>query len=63
MARSPKQARQFITHGHIAINGKRNTIPGYRVNRVEEGQISYYGKSPLANEVHAERTRIAKTGR
>ena len=22
LARSPKQARQFITHGHIAINGK-----------------------------------------
>ncbi len=62
-ARSPKQARQFITHGHIAINGKRVTIPGYRVNRAEETQISYYGKSPLALSDHAERARIAKTGR
>ena len=43
LARSPKQSRQFITHGHIAINGKRVTIPGYRVNRAEETQISYYG--------------------
>ncbi|HVP94199.1 MAG TPA: 30S ribosomal protein S4 [Methanoregulaceae archaeon] len=63
LARSPKQARQFITHGHIAINGKRVTIPGYRVNRVEETQISYYGKSPLTLSDHAERARIAKTGR
>jgi small subunit ribosomal protein S4 len=63
LARSPKQARQFITHGHIAINGKRVTIPGYRVNRTEETQISYYGKSPFTLSDHAERSRIAKTGR
>jgi small subunit ribosomal protein S4 len=63
LARSPKQSRQFITHGHIAINGKRVTIPGYRVNRTEEMQISYYGKSPISASDHAERARIAKTGR
>jgi small subunit ribosomal protein S4 len=63
LARSPKQARQFITHGHIAINGKRVSIPGYRVNRVEETEISYYGKSPIVLPDHAERARIARTGR
>ncbi len=60
LARSPKQARQFITHGHIAIAGKRVSIPGYRVNRSEETQISYYGKSPVADANHAERARITK---
>ena len=33
LARTPKQARQFITHGHIAIGGQRVTVPGYRVTR------------------------------
>jgi small subunit ribosomal protein S4 len=63
LARSPKQARQLITHGHIAINGKRCSIPGYRVTRAEESQISYYGKSPLAASEHAEKARITKQGR
>ena len=60
LARSPKQARQFITHGHIAIGGRRVTIPGYRVARAEETQIAYYGKSPLAGPDHAERARITR---
>jgi small subunit ribosomal protein S4 len=63
LARSPKQARQLITHGHIAINGKRVSIPGYRVKRTEETQLSYYGKSPLTLSDHAERARIGKVGR
>ncbi len=63
LARSPKQSRQLITHGHIAINGKRVSIPGYRVNRAEETQLSYYGKSPLTLSDHAERARIGKVGR
>ncbi|MCE5297929.1 MAG: 30S ribosomal protein S4 [Methanoregulaceae archaeon] len=63
LARSPKQARQLITHGHVAINGKRCSIPGYRVTRAEESQISYYGKSPLAASEHAEKARITKQGR
>jgi small subunit ribosomal protein S4 len=62
-ARSPKQARQFITHGHIAINGKKVTIPGYLVNAEEEEHISYYSKSNLVSDIHAERQRIAKVGR
>jgi len=60
LARSPKQARQMVTHGHIAIGGRRTTIPGYRVSRIEEGQISYYGQSPFTSDSNAERTRIAK---
>ena len=30
------QARQFVSHGHIKINGKRVTIPSYRVSPGEE---------------------------
>jgi len=60
LARSPKQARQLITHGHIAISGRRVSIPGYRVSRAEETQVSYYGKSPLTSDSHAEKARITK---
>lgn len=60
LARSPKQARQLITHGHIAIAGRRVGVPGYRVSRNEETQISYYGKSPFVTDSHAERERITK---
>ena len=63
LARSPKQARQFITQGHIAISGRKLTIPGYRVKRNEEDRIEYYGPSPFTNEVHPERERVMKGGR
>ncbi len=62
LARSPKQARQFITHGHIAVGGRRVTIPSYRVSREEETRIGYYESSPLTHEMHPGRTRIARTG-
>jgi small subunit ribosomal protein S4 len=63
LARSPKQARQFITHGHIMIGTRKVTIPGYHVNRDEESQVCYATHSPIANEVHPERARISKVGR
>ena len=32
-ALTPKQARQFIVHGHILVNSKRVNIPSYQVRR------------------------------
>jgi len=60
LARSAKQARQLITHGHIAIGDRRVSIPGYRVSRIEETQVTYYGASPFVSDSHAEKVRIAK---
>ena len=60
LARSPKQARQLITHGHIAVAGRRTTIPSYRVTRVEESDVAYFGTSPFVADSHAEKVRIAK---
>ena len=31
VARTRKEARQTVTHGHITVNGKRVDIPSYRV--------------------------------
>jgi small subunit ribosomal protein S4 len=30
---SRSQARQFVRHGHVSVNGKRVTIPSYRVRQ------------------------------
>jgi small subunit ribosomal protein S4 len=40
LANSPKQSRQFITHGHVSIHGKKITYPSYLVLRDEESNIS-----------------------
>ncbi len=42
LARTPKQARQIIVHGFIAIDGKRVNKPGYLVNAEQEPHIGYY---------------------
>ena len=46
LAKTINQARQFITHGHISINGKKVTVPGYLVSPEEEGRLDYYGEPP-----------------
>lgn len=44
LANSTKQARQFITHGHIAINSKKITTPSYIVPLSEVNSIGWYRK-------------------
>jgi small subunit ribosomal protein S4 len=48
LANTIKQARQLITHGHIAIDGRKVTVPSHIVTRDEETKISYYENSPFA---------------
>lgn len=55
LARSIKQARQFITHGHILIGDKKVSVPGYIVPVEEEAMISFSVKSTLFNPEHPER--------
>ena len=52
LASTQKQARQFITHGHVAINGRKVKIPGYIVKREEESHIAYYPNSVVASDMH-----------
>lgn len=56
LSNSMRQSRQFITHGHIQISGRKVTIPGYLVRRGEEMSIDYYVGSPLTQENHPERS-------
>ncbi len=55
MAKSMKQARQFITHRHLMVGEKEISMPSYLVSLVEEGSISFKAKSSLADEEHPER--------
>ncbi|AYK15598.1 MAG: 30S ribosomal protein S4 [Methanosarcina flavescens] len=55
LARTIVQARQFITHGHIAVNGRKATVPGMLISKEDEMHIGYYGTSPLVSESHPER--------
>ncbi len=52
LANTYKQARQLIVHGHISIDDRKVTIPGYTVKRGEEESIRYNPHSPIANELH-----------
>lgn len=58
MARTIKQARQIITHGFIAINGRRVNKPGYTVNVEEERQLSYYKPINIAVKVEDTAAKI-----
>ncbi len=60
LARSMKQARQFITHRHIIIGSKEITSPGYIVSMEEEGKLQFKEKSSLADENHPERLLAVK---
>jgi len=59
LAKSIQQARQLITHGHIAIQGRRVSTPSYLVLKDEETKITYTPKSPLANPDHPLQSSIS----
>lgn len=58
LATTPTQARQLIVHGHIAVGGRRVTIPGYLVGKNEEVSIEYSMSSPLQNPEHPVRPKV-----
>ena len=57
LAKSMKQARQFITHEHITINGVKIKAPGHLVTLDEQSTIEFRPSSTLSDPEHAERVR------
>lgn len=55
LARSMKQARQFILHGHISVAGKNITSPSYLVSVSDQHQIHFLTSSALSSIDHPER--------
>ena len=55
LAKSIHQARQLITHGHVAIAGRRVSSPSYLVPKEEETRIAYAAKSPFSDSTYSRR--------
>lgn len=55
LARTAKQARQMIVHGHVSVNDRKITSPSYMVSVAEEATIGFLSKSPFIREDHPER--------
>ena len=51
LARTPKEARMFVVHGHIALNGKKINSPSYVVLDGQEDAIGFYRSSPVAKQI------------
>jgi small subunit ribosomal protein S4 len=58
LARTVFQSRQLITHGHVSIDNRRITIPGYIVAKEEEAKVTYSPESEIANLTHPLRTGL-----
>jgi small subunit ribosomal protein S4 len=54
-ANTTKQARQFISHGHIVVDGARVQRPSYKVSIAEEDTVGFDSASALTDELHPER--------
>jgi small subunit ribosomal protein S4 len=55
LANTTKQARQFISHGHVTVDGQRVTRPSTKVAVAEEDAVAFDSTSPLTDELHPER--------
>ena len=47
LASTPKQARQFIVHGHVAVDGRKVRWPSMLVPLADENKITLYDKSKI----------------
>ena len=60
LANTPKQARQFIVHGHIKINTQKIKTPSYIVKIDEEKDISFASNSSLQKVFVAVEEKVEK---
>jgi small subunit ribosomal protein S4 len=58
LAGTAKQARQMIVHGHVALDGRRITRPGYLVAGSEESRLAYAPTSGIFQDDHPMRLAL-----
>ncbi|PIN81168.1 30S ribosomal protein S4 [Candidatus Woesearchaeota archaeon CG10_big_fil_rev_8_21_14_0_10_30_7] len=58
LAKSVRQARQFINHEHIIIENYAITSPAYLVSTSEELNVTFVQNSKLASSDHPERIQV-----
>jgi len=56
LAQTPQQARQFVVHGHVTVDGQRVQAPSYKVEVTEQDTVSFDENSPLADDLHPARS-------
>ena len=59
-ASSRNQARQFVRHGHVSVNGKRVTIPSYTLRK---GDVAAAPRQGEADDRHSPQHRHARPHR
>jgi small subunit ribosomal protein S4 len=59
LAKTLFQARQLVSHGHIAVAGRVVSVPGYMVKRAEEEKLKFHEHSPLSKTDHPLRKAVA----
>jgi len=59
LAKTVNQARQFITHRHVAVGNKMITSPSSLITLEQESQLCFVPRSVLSNEDHPERINQA----
>lgn len=52
LSKTPWQARQMISHGHIAVRGKKVTSPSFHVTRGDEEFIKFAPSSSYNDPAH-----------
>lgn len=58
IAYTRRQARQFVAHGHILVNGKRVDVPSYRVSPGDAVEVAARAKkNPIIHQNLEERRR------
>jgi small subunit ribosomal protein S4 len=55
LASTPRQARQFIVHGHITLDGRRIKWPSVLIQTDEENKIGLHRKSKINTGVKVEK--------
>ncbi|MBT3262361.1 30S ribosomal protein S4 [Candidatus Woesearchaeota archaeon] len=58
IARTSKQARQMIAHGHITVNANKTNIPSYLVKTSDD--LAYAPSSPFTDNEHPELVIVKK---
>lgn len=61
IAHTRRQARQFVVHRHIAVNGRRVDVPSYRVEPGDEIAVVQRAKKNPHIKVNVEERRRGKT--
>ncbi|PIN70092.1 30S ribosomal protein S4 [Candidatus Woesearchaeota archaeon CG11_big_fil_rev_8_21_14_0_20_43_8] len=56
VARTMGQARQFIVHKHVVLNGKKTNVPSVLVKKLDESNITFADNSAYIDDQHPERS-------